>query len=173
MVSRDVVGAPDAIVVLASHEWERLPAAAKLAHAFPASLVLLTVPREVSPWNCHLCSERAAWLQNAGIAAERIVELPDRVSNTRDEAIATRQFAGTRPIGAVVVVTSPYHTRRALHVFEEAMRGAEVAVGVMPATASSPADPAGWWWHPYDRWYVTYEWSALLYYRIRFGVPTT
>ena len=54
VVSRDL-DSPDAIVMLASHEWERLPAAAALARRHPGAVVLLTVPVAVTQYNCHLC----------------------------------------------------------------------------------------------------------------------
>lgn len=170
VITKDI-GPPDAIVMLASHEWERLPAAAALARQYPSSVVVLTVPVAVSKWNCHLCADRAAWLQHEGVAAGRIIELPDRVANTRDEALVVSRFVGARQMKAVMVVTSPYHTRRALGVFEHAMRGSDVRTGILPATATSIAVPDRWWGQAYDRWYVTYEWAALVYYRVKFRVP--
>ncbi len=170
VVSRDI-GPSDAIVMLASHEWERLPAAAEVARRFPASVVLLTMPVKVTKFNCHLCSERASWLSHEGVAAERIVQLdPNPTSNTYGEAVAVRDYATRHPLHKLVVVTSPYHTRRALHVFEHVLRGMGVEVGVVPATAYSTAEPDRWWRHPYDRWYVAYEWAALLEYRFKYGV---
>lgn len=170
VVSRDV-GAPDAIVALASHEWERLPEAARLARTFPSSVVLLTVPRVVTRYNCHDCAGRAGWLQQAGVSPERIIQLGDLVTSTRDEAMAVRRFAAGRRMGTLTIVTSPYHSRRALSVFEQALAGTGIRIGVSPALSTSPADPAHWWWHPYDRWYVRYEWAALIYYSIRFRLP--
>jgi uncharacterized SAM-binding protein YcdF (DUF218 family) len=171
VVSRDI-GPPDAIVMLASHEWERLPAAAELARRFPSSIVLLTTPVKVTRFNCHLCSERAAWLNREGIAAERIVQLaPNPSSNTYGEALAVRQYAAGHPVHRLVVVTSPYHTRRALSVFEHVMGGTELDVGVFPASAYSIAKPDVWFRHPYDRAYVAYEWAALVQYRFKYGVP--
>jgi len=170
VVSKDV-GPPDAVVMLASHEWERLPAAADLARRFPSSFVFLTVPLKVSRFNCHLCSERAAWLQHEGVSAARIIELPNRVTHTYGEALATRAYATTHSIRKVMVVTSPYHSRRALHVFEHVLTGTDVEVGILPASAYSIANPGRWLWYPYDRHYVAYEWAALLYYRVKYGVP--
>ena len=173
VVSRDI-GAPDAIVMLASHEWERLPAAAEVARRFPSSAVLLTIPVQVTKFNCHLCSERPSWLNREGVAAERIVQLaPNPSSNTYGEALAVRDYATRHSLHKLVVVTSPYHTRRALHVFEHVLGGLGVEVGVVPASAYSIADPAGWWRHPYDRWYVAYEWAALIEYRFKYGVSST
>jgi uncharacterized SAM-binding protein YcdF (DUF218 family) len=171
VVSLDI-GAPDAIVMLASHEWERLPAAAALARRYPSSVVLLTMPIEVTRFNCHLCTERPAWLQHEGIAQDRIIQLaPNPVSTTYGEALAVRAYAAAHPFQRLVVVTSPYHCRRALHVFEHVMQGSGVEVGVQPASAYSIADPVRWWRHPYDRWYVTYEWAANVEYRFKYRIP--
>jgi uncharacterized SAM-binding protein YcdF (DUF218 family) len=170
VVSRDV-GEPEAIVMLASHEFERLPAAVALAHQYPASRILLTVPQEPTRWNCHMCAERAALMESMGIARARIVELPNRARNTYGEALTTRAYLADHPMRRLVVVTSPYHTRRALSTFSHVLKDTGVQLGVLPSTAWSPASPEQWWHHEYDRDYVVYEWAGLLYYRIKYGVP--
>ena len=157
---------PDAILVLGSHEWERLPAAAALATENPAALVFLTVPRVVTKYNCHDCPRRPARLAAAGVAAERIVQLPNRVSNTRDEASAARAECEQRKLRRLVVVTSPYHTRRARTTFETAFAGSGVSLGFVPSS-TSPARPDRWWMAGYDRAYVRYEWAAIAYHAIR------
>jgi uncharacterized SAM-binding protein YcdF (DUF218 family) len=140
VVSREV-GAPDAIVMLASHEFERLPATVALARRYPASLVLHTVPTAPNRWNCQMCDERAVLLQSAGIARERIVELPDRALNTYGEAVATRQYLSAHPLRRLMIVTSPYHTRRALGTFRHVLVGTGTEVGVQPSGLYSPANP--------------------------------
>jgi uncharacterized SAM-binding protein YcdF (DUF218 family) len=159
---------PDAVVSLGSHEWERLPEAARLAAGAPAAVVLLTEPRRLTPANCHLCAQRVAWLGALGLPAGRVVVLPTRVGNTRDEAVAVAEYAKHYPIRRLVVVTSPYHTRRAAAVFA-AVLGGQVEIGVQPA-AGSPARPGRWWTQPYDRAYVAYEWTALAWYALRHGI---
>lgn len=167
VVARDV-GPPDAIVMLASHEWERLPAAAAAARQYPSSVVLLTVPDVVKKWNCYLCTERPAQLEREGIPRDRIVELPNRVGNTYGEAAATRAYVEAHGVRRVLVVTSPYHTRRALAAFRHALAASGVTVGVLPAAMTSPASPEAWWAQAYDRAYVVYEWSALAYYSLKY-----
>ena len=44
------------------------------------------------------------------------------------------------------------------------------AVGVEPASSSSPARPDRWWAAPYDRAYVAYEWAAVVYYALRYRI---
>jgi hypothetical protein len=41
-------------LVLASHEWERLPLATRLAVKHPKGLVLLTMPEDVNTYNCYV-----------------------------------------------------------------------------------------------------------------------
>jgi uncharacterized SAM-binding protein YcdF (DUF218 family) len=160
---------PDAIVSLASHEWERLPAAAALARKYPAAQVLLTVPIAANPFNCHDCGHRVDRLVAAGVARKRIVMLPRRVFRTRDEAEAVREWVPRHGVRSVMVVTSAYHTRRALDTFRNMLAGTGIAVGVYPAGLSN-VEPDRWWRHKYDRWYVGYEWRARVYYLLRFGV---
>jgi uncharacterized SAM-binding protein YcdF (DUF218 family) len=169
LVVAEEIDRPDAIVSLASHEWERLPDAAALASRAPAAKVLLTQPIAVNTFNCHDCGHRIDRLVAAGVAKDRIELLPRKVYRTLDEAQAVREWATQHGAKSVVVVTSPYHTRRALASFRRALVGTGIAVGVHPASGS-PAEPARWWRHKYDRWYVSYEWRARLFYLIRFNI---
>jgi uncharacterized SAM-binding protein YcdF (DUF218 family) len=169
LVVDEEIDRPDAIVSLASHEWERLPDAAVLARRTPTARVLLTLPIAVNAFNCHDCAHRIDRLVAAGVEKDRIEILPRRVYRTLDEAQAVREWAAQRGVRSVLVVTSPYHTRRAIESFRHVLMGTAIAVGVHPAVGS-PAEPARWWRHKYDRWYVSYEWRARVFYLIRFGV---
>lgn len=160
---------PDAIISLASHEWERLPAAARLAVAIPSALVLLTLPQPATPYNCHDCSGRIARLQRLGVASDRIKVIPLTSPGTYGEALAALGFARQSHIRRLLVVTTPYHTRRSLAAFRSVFDGSGVEIGIEPA-ASSPARPDKWWAAPYDRAYVGYEWAAVAYYSWRYGV---
>jgi uncharacterized SAM-binding protein YcdF (DUF218 family) len=164
------VGSPDVIVSLASHEWERLPAAAARARRYPQAVLLLTVPERVTVHNCHDCAHRAERLIADGVVGSRIRSVRLTQGGTYGEAVATRAFVTAHHLTSVLVVTSPYHTRRALATFRTVL-GPRIAIGIAPATATSPARPAWWWMSGYDRAYVGYEWAATVYYRFRHGVP--
>ncbi len=154
---------PDAILVLGSHEWERLPTAAALARADSEALIFLSVPKTPTIYNCHDCEGRPRRLMAAGVAADRIVLLPQKVANTREEAASARLECERRQLRRLLVVTSPYHTRRAWATFQQAFAGSGIAVGIIPSNAS-PARPQRWWETPYDRAYVRYEWAGIVYY---------
>ena len=169
VVSRPVPS-PDVIVSLASHEWERLPAAAAAAARYPSAVVLLTQPITVSVYNCHDCAHRHQRLVAAGVDPARITTMQLSGEGTRAEAEVSRQYARSIPIKQLLIVTSPFHARRALAVFRHAFQGTGVQIGVEPATRYSEARPAWWWTTAYGRWYVAYEWAAMAYYAGRFGI---
>jgi len=170
LVMSEPVADADAIVSLGSHEWERLPLAADLAVRNPRATVLLTQPEKVTNFNCHDCSHRLDRLRHAGVKPERVKILPLTVPSTYGEAVATLAFVRTSPVHRLIVVTSPYHTRRALATFRSVLKGTGVQVGIAPATATSEARPRQWWMTPYDRYYVVYEWAAMIYYAFKYGV---
>jgi len=170
LVVAQSVGSPDAILMLASHEWERLPAVARVARKYPSAVVLLTNPWRPDEWSCYRCPERPLLLQRAGVAADRIVILPQRATNTIGEARAAVEYVRRTPVRRLLVVTSPYHSRRALSVFRHVLASVVVEVGVEPALRESGATPGFWWAHEYDAWYVAYEWAALAKYALRHRV---
>lgn len=161
---------PDAILSLASHEWERLPAAARLAARYPGARVVITVPPVISEVNCHDCGRRLVRLVRMGVDPNQLDALELTVSGTYGEALAARTFARDTGVRTLLIVTSPYHTRRALATFRKVFAGQGVDIGVYPASADSEADPQRWWRTAYDRWYVRYEWFATAYYVLRYGI---
>ena len=164
------VDEPDAIVSLASHEWERLPEAAAASARHPRATVLLTRPGRPTRYNCHDCEHRVETLVRLGVPRERAEVLQLSTGGTWGEALAVRAAFQARGLHRLLVVTSPYHTRRALGIFRAVFDGGGVVVGIEPAVKHSPSRPESWWMAPYDRAYVAYEWAALVYYGLRHGV---
>ena len=66
-----------------------------------------------------------------------------------------------------------HHTRRSLATFRAVFADTPVTIGIVPASATSPAQPKAWWEVPYDRAYVRYEWAAVVYYWVWHHVPLT
>jgi uncharacterized SAM-binding protein YcdF (DUF218 family) len=159
---------PQAIIVLASHEWERLPEAARAARGNDA-ILLLTLPVTIEQHNCFECGKRIQWLSRLGVPETRVKVLRHRVTNTYDEAVAAREYVLAQRFRRLLIVTSPYHTRRSLATFDSVFGGSATEIGIV-AARDSPANPARWWSTAYDRWYVRYEWSALTWYALRHGV---
>ncbi len=168
LIVERAIASPDAIIMLASHEWERLPAAAALARRHPAAIVMITIPLVVTTYTCHRCGERIDWLAAEGVPEWRVRALRG-ASNTHGEALAALRYSRHEKFARLAVVTSPYHTRRSLATFTKVFEGSGIEVGVVPASPAQ-ARPDRWWLTPYDRNYVRYEWAALFHYRVKYGV---
>lgn len=159
LIREQSLDAPEAILVLGSHEHERLPETAMLARRWPDAAVLLTQPLVATPYNCQDCGNRVRTLEHAGVTAGRVRVLAPPVQNTFDELQAAAAWLRTSRHRRLLIVTSPYHTRRvgalAAQLLPETTVG--VAACAVPGGLATP-----WWSRRYDRRYVLYELAAIV-----------
>ncbi len=84
-------------------------------------------------------------IQN-GVSLEAIVQLPGEMTGTDSEARALSEFVGEQPLGSVLIVTSPYHTRRAYNAFTNVLAGRDIHVGIVsPPLGPRSPEPRFWW----------------------------
>ena len=167
----------DALLVLSgsSNYVERTRWAARLYKEGRAPLILLTDDGQRGGWsnseqrNPFFVERAVAELNGAGVPAEKIEVLPGVVSSTYEEAVSLRSYATSRGLRSVLVVTSAYHSRRALWTMRRVFDGSDVEVGVnaSPAGNESPA-PAMWWTRTRGWQMVAGEYPKMLYYRLRY-----
>lgn len=162
------LAAPDAILSLGSHERERFAETAAQAGRWPHAVVLLTTPTVVGQYNCDACGYRVGWLATLGVPAARVRMLSPRVVNTNDELVAAAKWMRQRGLTRLLIVTSPYHTRRVQVLSRGDLRGLQVGV---VACRVAGGLPALWWTRHYDRFYVRYELAALVAAWWRYGLP--
>lgn len=177
LVERKMIERADALVVLSGSavHGERTRWAARLFREGRAPRVVLTRDEHAGGWSQErgrtmLFYERAVEeLERAGVPRDRIEVLPPRVSSTYEEAVALRDYAARSGARRLLVVTSPYHTRRALWTFERVLGGSGVEVGVdsPPAGQQSPA-PLAWWLSPRGWRAVAAEYPKMVYYRVSY-----
>src|SRR5262249_1425288 len=114
--------------------------------------------------------ERARWeLERLGVPAANIETIMEPVTGTHDEALTVRRFAQTNNIKTLLVVTSAYHSRRALRTFRRVFpdSGTSVALAAAPPGCQSPTSSA--WWCSWRGWStVPVEYVKLVYYWIVF-----
>jgi uncharacterized SAM-binding protein YcdF (DUF218 family) len=107
---------------------------------------------------------------DAGVPERQLIVLKSRVNSTFDEATAVRSFAGSAGITSVLVVTSPYHSRRALWVFRRVLEPEGVRVGIDSPLPGEQSPRPGTWWLSRVGWHsVALEYVKLAYYRIKHG----
>jgi len=159
LITEVPVDRPDAILSLASHERERFPTVAVQAKRWPTAKVLLTVPASVNRYNCDACPHRMEWLQALGVDASRVVVLAPPSRNTQDELVLAGAWLQRTQRARLLVVTSPYHTRRVQVLARRVIPGVEVGIVASPALGGVPRV---WWTLRYGRFYVPYEYAALV-----------
>ncbi|HEY8559747.1 MAG TPA: YdcF family protein [Pyrinomonadaceae bacterium] len=165
----------DAILVLSgSSEYaERADEAAALYKADVSRKIFLTNDGLQSGWNqneqrnpffVELARQR---LIGEGVGEESIEVLAPAVDGTIDEANLFAQKASERNLRSVVLVTSAYHSRRALRTFERvfAANNLPVEIGVAcPAEELRAVSPVVWWLS-FQGWKtVALEYLKIAYY---------
>jgi len=165
----------DLIVVLGGSAAyrERAEHAARLFREGRAPLVLLTFDGTHAGWSqaeqtnppfVRLAREE---LLRGGVPESSIEVLPGLVTGTYDEAVSACEFAALRGARSVLVVTSAYHSRRALWTFRRAAGGRGLAVGLSAAPPGGQTPSAALWWLSPAGWrQVAAEYPKLVYYRI-------
>ncbi len=144
----------DAIIVLSGSAAykERTLKAAELYKQGVAQRIFITDDGERGGWsrderrNMPFVELGRRELVANGVAPESITTLPGQVAGTDQEAKALADEIALRPIGSIVIVTSAYHTRRALRTFEQIAGDRDVKIGIVyaPLGEGSP-EPATWW----------------------------
>ena len=72
---------------------------------------------------------------------------------------------------SLLIVTSAYHTRRALWTFEHvfAKNGVETKLGIVPARTGQQTPPALYWWLTWEGWRdVAGEYVKSVFYYLNF-----
>lgn len=167
----------DALVVLAGSSTyvERTHLAARLFKERRAPVVLLTNDNEQGGWseasqrNPFFVERAIDELVGAGVPRANIEVIPAAVTSTYDEAQTLREYAVKHNLRTLLIVTSAYHSRRALWTIRRVFRGTGVEVGLEPAAPASPTPSPALWWLSQRGWKsVAGEYGKLIYYSIHY-----
>jgi uncharacterized SAM-binding protein YcdF (DUF218 family) len=181
LVVRDELPQADCIFVLsgASEYVERTRHAAELWRRGVAPKIVLTNDNLRGGWNSAeqrnpFFVERAAEeLRRAGVPTAQIEALPEPVASTYDEAVRLRAYMSEHKLDSALVVTSAYHSRRALWTMRRVFRESGVRVGVSPVAVDSAAQqtptPLGWWLSARGWRSVAPEYPKIVYYWLHYS----
>lgn len=99
----------------------------------------------------------------AGVPLAAIVRVPGTADTTYHEALNLRQVALARGWHSLLVVTSPFHSRRARLIFGDVFRGTGIRVSVQPAEPHWYR-PETWWTTPEGRQATAEEYLKFALY---------
>jgi uncharacterized SAM-binding protein YcdF (DUF218 family) len=175
LIVRTPVRQAEAIVMLSGSATyrERAAHAAKLYNEGRAPRVILTNDNLQSGWSQSeqrnpLYYERAiAELRAASVPADKIEVSLDPILGTYDEACVVRLYCEKHQIRSIVVVTSGYHSRRALWTFRHVFRDSGIDISMDPVEAGIDTPSAATWWLNSFGWeMVAEEYGKLGCYRL-------
>jgi uncharacterized SAM-binding protein YcdF (DUF218 family) len=167
----------DAIVVLSGSSTyrERTAWAAKLYREGRAPMIILTNDSLISGWNNaeernpYFYELAAKELQQHGVPSEKIQVVSDIALGTYEESLGLRDYATTHNLKRLLIVTSAYHSRRALWSMRHATErsGIEVGIDSPPPGWQTPA-PSTWWLRRWGWRVVAGEYVKMIYYWMRY-----
>ena len=163
----------DAILVLSgsSAYLERTQKAARLINADVSDRILLTDDGGYAGWsqreerNPPFVDLAKHELIAQGVSKEQIEVLLPQVTGTIYEARLLKKKVADEDWDSILLVTSAYHSKRALWTVERELKSENIEVGVVPATVGeqTPA-PKTWWLHPKGWQLVAGEYVKFLVY---------
>jgi uncharacterized SAM-binding protein YcdF (DUF218 family) len=163
----------DAILVLSgsSTYLERTQKAAEIFKTGVAPKIFLTDDGSRGGWDRTqqrnpFFAERAKWeLMKEGVPEDAIEILPGIVEGTQDEAIVAEKTLRERNLRSILLVTSPYHTRRTLSTFETLLHKNAVEVGIVYPPPGGQSPSPNYWWLSARGWrFVAGEYLKIAYY---------
>lgn len=175
LIARKAIEKPDAILVLAGSAVykERNEHAAALFRQGISPRIIITDDDRVSGWS----AEEGANMKYAelarreltanGVPADRITVLEEPVSGTVFEARLLADRARSLGLKNVLLVTSAYHSARALRTFERVSKNAENSLefGIDPVDPGIETPSELTWWLSVRGWrFVGGEFVKSVYY---------
>jgi uncharacterized SAM-binding protein YcdF (DUF218 family) len=166
----------DAIAVLSGSAVirERADYAAQLYKEGRAPRIILTNDNQQASWSSAeqrnpFYYERALLaLTRAGVPRAAIEVLPQPVSGTYEEATLLHSYAAEQRLNSILVVTSAYHSRRALWTLRRVFGNTGITIGLTAVPPGNQAPyPFAWWLHLRGWQMVPGEYVKMIYYHFR------
>ncbi len=163
---RDVLKPADVIVVLAGEETERVAYGVKLFEEGWARKDRIIMAGGPVVWKYSWASLMKKHAENLGVSGNAIL-LEEQSRSTEEDAYFTKDILTKHGYTSIILVTSPYHSKRAFNIFQDVM-GDKIKI------ISAPVEDSwfqfdDWWKRRRDRAAVFSEYSKFLWL-LMFGV---
>jgi uncharacterized SAM-binding protein YcdF (DUF218 family) len=166
IVKKDEMKPADAIVILAGEETERVEYGVTLFKDGWARKDVIVMAGGPLVWKYTWAGLMKDHAESLDVPARKIL-LEDKSRTTEEDAYYTKEILQKNRIASIILVTSPYHSRRASIIFGKVM-GKDIRIINAPAE-NSWFRVDEWWKRRRDRAAVLNEFSKYLWLWI-FGV---
>lgn len=170
-VVNDPVTKADAIVVLGGGLEYRPSAAARLFHDGVAPQILYTDVRPKPAEEMGITPRQEELtrriLLSDNVPATDMTLIGTNVASTYDESCALRAWIEKSGAKSIVIVTEPFHTRRARWIFSKELRGTKTEIHLVPVNPYEYT-ATNWWTHEEGLVAFQNEVIKYLYYRLKY-----
>ena len=167
LVAREELHPSDAIIVLAGNSIYRSQHAAVLYQRGMAPRVIVSnEPVRTHGFDATWLELRQLGLIRLDLPDEAILPIEQVSGSTHEEALYSRDIMLRQGWRTAILVTDPFHTRRALLTFQTVFTPAGLTVSPAPAEGSK-YQTDGWWRDPDRGLRVIQEYIKLPYYLIK------
>lgn len=163
--------AANAIVVLSGGEETRLSETLRLYNENYANKIILTETGQKLEGYKQLYSfdMRIVLLSN-GVPSGNILVTEKIVSNTREEALAVKKLMTSQQMVSAIIVTDPYHTRRAYGIFLDVFKDSGIKLMIQP-TSNSWYNSRTWFLKTEGWKFTVLEYLKLMADKLNISVP--
>ncbi|MDR3574001.1 MAG: YdcF family protein [Anaerolineaceae bacterium] len=165
LIVSDPLVKSDAVLVLSGGgDLDRLQEAVKIYKAKYAPLLILTETGETVPsLNTPYSAVVREDAMGMGVAPGDITITDRTVSSTYEEARVTYKLLLKNGMKSVIVVTDPFHSRRAQVIFDDVFKSSDIKVTIHPVSADWYR-ASTWWMSSSGRLDTLLEYSKLVGY---------
>ncbi len=167
LIYQDKIEKADAILVLGGGRGERVLQGAELFRKKYADLIMMTGEFERVLYGpvYHWAVQGQKLAGSRGVPKNKILPILDSKS-THDDATLSLAECRKRHAKSLIVVTEPFHTKRAFYVFKKVYKDAGIKVMIYPVQDS---------WYRKDTWWdselgllaTTDEYIKFVYYQLK------
>lgn len=156
----------NAIVVLSGGDESRMQEALELYNQNYSNLIILTETGDVVEGYDYLHSfDMRIELLNNGVPSGNILMTDQTATSTKEEAEAVKRLLTNRQLISCIVVTDPYHTRRAYAIFKDVF--ADTGIKIMIHPTSPHWFNANTWFLKLKGWhFVILEYIKYISYKL-------
>ncbi len=157
---RDILKPADVIVILAGEETERVEYGVKLFEEGWARKDRIIMVGGPVVWKYSWASLMKKHAEYLGVSDDSIL-LEEESRSTEEDAYFTKDILAKNGYTSIILVTSPYHSKRAYHIFRNIM-GDDISI-IMAPVEDSWFRFDDWWKRRRDRAAVLSEYSKFLW----------
>ena len=156
----------NAIVVLSGGDETRMQEALRLYNEGYSNLIILTETGNIVEGFDYLHSfDMRIELMSSGIPSGNILLTDQIVESTVQEAQAVKALLQSRQYTSAIVVTDPYHSRRALSIFLDEFRDSGIKI-IMRSVPNHWYKPQNWFLKPSGWKFTLLEYAKYISYKL-------